>query len=157
MVYGAIVAKVCSRSHGQPLPGVRSAAMSPMRHAMSREGVMPGSPTLPIGISSSDSHKRYHGTSTSSRAFAAVSAHIGAPPRSARGPRRQADRHAVIGRLDVPRKLAAERLVVHVGMQVGQDGALRPDALDPCQRVVDREMTRMRRIAHGAEDPDFWI
>src|SRR5262245_30736795 len=35
-----MVAKLCSRSHGQPLPGVRSAAMMSMSRAMSRDGVM---------------------------------------------------------------------------------------------------------------------
>src|SRR5215470_5521712 len=35
-----MVAKLCSRSHGQPDPGVRSAAMISMRAAMSRDGFM---------------------------------------------------------------------------------------------------------------------
>src|SRR5260370_33488893 len=117
MVYGAMVAKLCSRSHGQPLPGVRSAAISSMRRAMSREGLMPASPARPLGIRSSDSHKRYYGTFTHSRAFAAVSGWIGARPRSSQGRRAEPDLHAVIGRLDVPRKLAAQGLVVEVGMQ----------------------------------------
>src|SRR6516165_1975447 len=38
-----MVSKVCSRSHGQPLPGVRSAAMISSSRAMSREGVIAGS------------------------------------------------------------------------------------------------------------------
>ena len=33
-----MVWKVCSRSQGQPLPGVRSAAMISISRAMSREG-----------------------------------------------------------------------------------------------------------------------
>ena len=32
-----MVAKFCSRSHGQPVPGVRSAAMISISRAMSRE------------------------------------------------------------------------------------------------------------------------
>ena len=35
-----MVAKFCSRSHGQPVPGVRSAAMISISRLMSREGVM---------------------------------------------------------------------------------------------------------------------
>src|SRR5689334_10317712 len=35
-----MVAKLCSRSHGQPEPGVRSAAMISRRAAMSRDGFM---------------------------------------------------------------------------------------------------------------------
>ena len=35
---GAMVRKFCSRSHGQPLPGVRRAAMISIRREMSREG-----------------------------------------------------------------------------------------------------------------------
>src|SRR5262245_25751871 len=38
-----MVAKLCSRSHGQPEPGVRSAAMMSIRTEMSREGFMPAS------------------------------------------------------------------------------------------------------------------
>src|SRR5690606_10757594 len=40
MVYGAMLAKSCFRSHGQPVSGVRSAAMMSSRRRMSREGVM---------------------------------------------------------------------------------------------------------------------
>src|SRR3954453_7629203 len=35
-----MVEKSCSRSHGQPLPGVRSCAMMSSRPEISREGVM---------------------------------------------------------------------------------------------------------------------
>src|SRR4051794_3504422 len=35
-----MVSKVCSRSQGQPLPGVRNAAMMARRRSMSREGVI---------------------------------------------------------------------------------------------------------------------
>src|SRR6266851_10347277 len=126
------------------------------QRAMSREGVMPASPTRPLGIRSSDSHKRYYGTFTYSRAFAAILP-ASSPCRSSQGLRAEPDLHPVIGRLDVPRKLAAQGLVVEVGMQVGQDGALGPDALDPGQRIVDGEMARMRRIAQRVEDPDFEV
>ena len=37
---GRDLAKFCSRSHGQPLPGVRSAAMISSRPEISREGFM---------------------------------------------------------------------------------------------------------------------
>src|SRR5450631_3801792 len=40
MVQGANVAKFCSRSHGQPLPGVRSVAIISIRPEISREGGM---------------------------------------------------------------------------------------------------------------------
>src|SRR5947199_4491134 len=166
MVYGAIVSNFCSRSHGQPLPGLRSAAISSMSRAMSREGFMPASrvgagvPALglssPLG-SGNDSHKKYYGTSGYSRAFAAVSAWIRPVRRSPQGFRGQADLHAVISRLDVLRELAAQGLVVEIGMQIDQHGALRPDALDPRQRILDGEMTRMRRIAQRVENPDFEI
>src|ERR1700709_616991 len=35
-----MVAKFCSRSHGQPLPGVRSVAMISSKRKISREGVI---------------------------------------------------------------------------------------------------------------------
>src|SRR5947209_7700526 len=120
MVYGAMVAKLCSRSHGQPLPGVRSAAISSMRRAMSREAVM--SPAPAIRIRDIMEHSPIPGHSPR---FLPASG----PCRSSQGLRGQADLHAVIGRLDVPRKLAAQGRVIDVGMQVGQDGALGPDAL----------------------------
>ncbi|MDB5655863.1 MAG: hypothetical protein JWQ94_3476 [Tardiphaga sp.] len=40
IVYGAMLAKVCSTSQGQPVTGVRSCAMISIRPAISREGVM---------------------------------------------------------------------------------------------------------------------
>src|SRR5580658_9967707 len=40
MVKGAMVEKSCSRSQGQPEPGVRNAAMIAIRRSMSREGSM---------------------------------------------------------------------------------------------------------------------
>src|ERR1700688_2700346 len=169
MVYGAIVSNRCSRSQGQPLPGVRSAAISSSKRAMSREGVMSRSrgfasrppsfrpPNPRAAARSSDSHKRYYGTFTYSWAFAVVFACIRARSRSSQGFSRHADLHAVIGRLDVVRKLAAQDLVVDVGMQVGQGGALRPDAVDPDQRILDGKMTGMRRIAQRIENPDFEV
>src|ERR1700716_2594217 len=45
MVYCAIVAKSCSRSHGQPVTGARSAAMISSNREISREGVM----GIPVG------------------------------------------------------------------------------------------------------------
>jgi hypothetical protein len=41
-----MVAKFCAKSHGHPVPGVRSIAMISMSRAMSREGVtvMPDGP-----------------------------------------------------------------------------------------------------------------
>lgn len=42
MVYGAIVAKFCSRSQGQPVFGVRRAAMISISRAMSLEGFKSG-------------------------------------------------------------------------------------------------------------------
>src|ERR1700678_79523 len=52
-----MVAKVCSRSHGQPVFGVRSAAMISRRRSMSREGVMIDSRLkreLPDGVGGRD-------------------------------------------------------------------------------------------------------
>src|SRR3954452_13355948 len=40
IVYGAMVANDCLRSHGQPVSGVRSACIISSRREMSREGVM---------------------------------------------------------------------------------------------------------------------
>src|SRR5262245_48552317 len=40
-----MLSKVCSRSHGQPVPGVRNAAMISSSRVMSREGVITRSTT----------------------------------------------------------------------------------------------------------------
>jgi len=51
-------------------------------------------------------------------------------------------------------QLAAEHVVIEIGVEIGKDRAPRLDALDPAQRVTDREMTWMRGVAKGVEDPD---
>src|SRR5262249_13451618 len=61
--------------------------------------------------------------------------------------------HAVEGGLDVWRKAAAERLVIKVGVEIGQDRAPRAQALDPGQRLVDGKMARMRTLAERIDDP----
>src|SRR4051794_17914565 len=57
-----MVAKVCSRSHGQPEPDVRSAAIISISAAMSREGFTRGNAERSAQVAISDSHKRYYGT-----------------------------------------------------------------------------------------------
>ena len=56
------------------------------------------------------------------------------------------DGHAVIGGFDRGRQLAAERFVVEIDMQVGENGTLGFDALDPLQRARDMGVTRVRRV-----------
>src|SRR2546423_10935228 len=128
--------------------------MSARRAATSREGFrgpVTGSPSC-----IRDSHRRYYGPSLYSRDVSGYSPPAFRLARSSLG-LRQPDLHAVVGRLDVVRKLGADGLVVDIGMQVGQDRAFRSDPLDPPQRVGDREMTGMRRIAQRVENPDLEI
>src|SRR6185503_10843660 len=54
-----MVSNDCSRSHGQPEPGVRSAAMISMRRPMSRDGF--------TAWLAHDSHKTYYGILLESR------------------------------------------------------------------------------------------
>ncbi len=49
--------KFCSRSHGQPLPGVRSAAMISMSREMSREGFTGAASGLGLGGKQQDRSK----------------------------------------------------------------------------------------------------
>src|SRR5579864_5856197 len=42
-------------------------------------------------------------------------------------------------------------------MQIGQDGAARFEAFDPAERVRERKVTRMRRVAQRVDDPDVEI
>ena len=65
-----------------------------------------------------------------------------------------AKRHPVEAGSTPGGRLAAQRLVIEVGMQVGQDRALRLDPGDPGQRLVEIEMARMRRLAQRVDDPD---
>src|SRR4051794_16931083 len=48
-------------------------------------------------------------------------------------------------------------LVVDIGRHVGDDGALRPEAFDPGQRVVDAEMAGMASVAQAIDDPEIEI
>jgi hypothetical protein len=66
------------------------------------------------------SHKTYYGT------FHAKSREMGLSAQS-----RDLDLHAVVGRLDVRRQLGLQTRVIEVGVQIGEDGAGRPDAFDP--------------------------
>ena len=50
--------------------------------------------------------------------------------------------------------LAAQHLVIEIGVQIGQDGAARLEPLDPGERVVEREMARVRPVAQRIDDPD---
>src|SRR5207244_10242492 len=66
---------------------------------------------------------------------------------------RQADRKAIVSRLDIGRQLGGQRGVIEVGMEVGQDRPLGVKALDPAERVGDREVAWMREVAQRIEDP----
>src|SRR5215831_20961541 len=63
--------------------------------------------------------------------------------------------HAVIGRLDVSRQLGAQFCVVEIAVHVGEDRALRPDAVDPLQRQVEVKMARMRSVPERVDDPQL--
>jgi SAM-dependent methyltransferase len=52
--------------------------------------------------------------------------------------------HPIIGRLDMRRQFGAQFRVVEIAMHVGEDRALRADAVDPLQRQVEVKMARMR-------------
>src|SRR4051794_25251905 len=65
--------------------------------------------------------------------------------------------HPVIGWNHVWRQALPQHLVIEVGMHVGDHGALRLEALDPGQRIVDAEMAGMRRIAQSVDDPEIEI
>ena len=70
------------------------------------------------------------------------------PPGATGGVRlwRRRDRHSVESRLDAGRQLGSQLLVIEVDMHVGEDRALRADAVDPLQRQVEVKMARMRAV-----------
>ena len=51
----------------------------------------------------------------------------------------------------------AHGLVIEIGVQVGQDRAPRLQPLDPGERVVEREMARVRPVAQRVHDPDVEV
>src|SRR5579859_2621992 len=83
-----------------------------------------------------DSHKRYYGTSGSSPHGMG---HFEA--------------HSVETRLDLGRQLAAQMVVVEISVQVREDGAARLEALDPGERVADREVARVWAVTQRIDNP----
>jgi hypothetical protein len=65
--------------------------------------------------------------------------------------------HAVIGGYHALGQALPQHLVVQIGMHVGDDGALRLEAIDPGQRVADAEMAGMVRIAQAVDNPEVEI
>ena len=53
------------------------------------------------------------------------------------------------------RQLAAQLVIIEIGMQIGQDRTGGFDAGDPTERVIDAEMARVRPIAQRVHNPDF--
>src|SRR5262249_47636059 len=65
------------------------------------------------------------------------------------------DAQPVISRVDMRGQLRLELCIIEIGVHVGEDGALRPDARDPLQRLVDAQMGRVRLVAQRVHDPDI--
>src|SRR5215831_13923827 len=61
--------------------------------------------------------------------------------------------HSVVRRLHVRRQLRAQRRIVHVGVQIGQDRAPWFDPADPIQSLFQIEMAWMRAPAKRVDDP----
>src|SRR5262249_33049 len=67
---------------------------------------------------------------------------------------RDRQRHPIKCRRHMRRQLATQRLVVEIGVEIGEDRASRLDALNPAQRVVDGKVTWMWGVAKRVEDPN---
>src|SRR5258708_23023164 len=65
------------------------------------------------------------------------------------------DPHTIIPRLDIGRQLGAQFGVVEIAVHVGEDRALRADAVDPSQRQVEVKMTRMWPVPERVDDPQL--
>src|SRR5260370_9667553 len=65
------------------------------------------------------------------------------------------DPHTIIPRLDVGRELGAQFGVVEIAVHIGEDRALRADAVDPSQRQVEGKMTRMWPAPERVDDPQL--
>src|SRR5258708_29357220 len=65
------------------------------------------------------------------------------------------DPHTIIPRLDIGRQLGAQFGVVEIAVHVGEDRALRADAVDPSERRVEVKMTRMWPVPERVDDPQL--
>src|SRR5260370_29519083 len=65
------------------------------------------------------------------------------------------DPHTIIPRLDIGRQLGAQFGVVEIAGHIGEDRALRADAVDPSQRQVEVKMTRMWPVPERVDDPQL--
>src|SRR5215475_14457365 len=65
--------------------------------------------------------------------------------------------HPVIARHHALRQALPQHLVIEVGVHVGDDRALRLEAVDPGQRVVDAEMAGMGGVTKAVDDPEIEI
>ena len=63
------------------------------------------------------------------------------------------DLQAIEGGLNMRRQLAAQLVIIEIGMQIGQDRTGGFDAGDPTERVIDAEMARVRPIAQRRWPP----
>src|SRR5229473_3082302 len=54
--------------------------------------------------------------------------------------------HTIIPRLDIGRQLGPQFGVVEIAVHVGEDRALRADAVDPAKRQVEVKVARMRPV-----------
>src|SRR5690554_489149 len=64
---------------------------------------------------------------------------------------------SVVGRLDIGWQHCLERPVIEIDMKIGDDRMSRPQALDPAERILQREMARMRARTQRVDDPDAEI
>lgn len=54
-------------------------------------------------------------------------------------------------------QIAFQPVEIEIGVQIGQDGVLRPEFADPFQRFGQGKMARMRRIAQRIDNPEVEI
>ena len=64
------------------------------------------------------------------------------------------DHHAVVGRFDALRQVAGKGRVIEFARHVRQDRALRLQAFNPGQRLLDAEMALVPRVAQRIDDPN---
>src|SRR5262245_58956124 len=70
---------------------------------------------------------------------------------------RELNRQAVVSRLDMRRQPPAQLVVVEIRMQIGQDRPPRLQRRDQLERLVDRQMGRMRPVAQRIDNPDVEV
>jgi hypothetical protein len=65
------------------------------------------------------------------------------------------DDETIVSRLHTRRQLVTQRGIVEFDVEMGEDGSLRLQQVDPFEGLIDTEMADVRVIPESVDDPDI--